>query len=148
MTQAMTLVTLTLAGRLCGIDAGDIRDVLRTQAVAPIPLAPPEVAGSLNLRGRIVTAIDLRRKLGLAAGERGTAPLSLVTERDGDLYALQADAVGEVLTLSRDAMAPNPPNLADCWARFSNGVHALDGGLLVVLDVGRLLAVAPPAAAR
>src|SRR4051812_34042909 len=78
-------LTLTVAGQLCGVPVLAVRDVLGAQAITRIPLAPQEVAGSLNLRGRIVTAIDLRRRLGLPTRAGGGA-MSVVVERDGELY--------------------------------------------------------------
>ena len=60
-------VMLTVAGQACGVPVATVRDILGEQAITRIPLAPPEIAGSLNLRGRIVTAVDLRRRLNLAA---------------------------------------------------------------------------------
>ncbi|HTW69244.1 MAG TPA: chemotaxis protein CheW, partial [Acetobacteraceae bacterium] len=106
------------------------------------PLAPPEIAGSLNLRGRIVTAIDLRRRLNLPPPAAGTVRMSVVAEQGGELYALLVDQVSEVMSLKASAFERNPPTLPPAWARFSNGVYRLQDRLLVVLDVGRLLDLA------
>ncbi len=141
-------LTLTVANQLCGVPVLAVRDVLGPQAITRIPLAPPEVAGSLNLRGRIVTAIDLRRRLGLpprpasedgSLGERGS--MSVVVERDGDLYSLLADQVGEVLVLPQADRAPNPPTLDPLWREVSVGVHRQDERLLIALDVERILTI-------
>ncbi|MDE2007576.1 MAG: chemotaxis protein CheW [Rhodospirillales bacterium] len=140
-------VTLTVAGQLCGIPVLAVRDVLADQAIARIPLAPPEIAGSLNLRGRIVTAIDLRRRLGLRPAEPGAKRMSAVTEQGGELYALLVDQVAEVMSLPASAFEANPPTLPPVWAEHSLGVYRLDGRLLVVLDVARLLAIEAPARA-
>jgi purine-binding chemotaxis protein CheW len=116
--------------------------VLGAQTITRIPLAPPEVAGSLNLRGRIVTAIDLRRRLGLPPrGEAQAGPMSVVVDRDGELYSLLADEVGEVLPLPRADRAPNPPTLDPHWHEISVGVHRMDDKLLIVLDVERILTI-------
>jgi len=133
------VLTLTVAGQLCGVPALAVRDVLGPQSITRIPLAPPEVAGSLNLRGRIVTAIDLRRRLHLAAWEAGAKPMSVVVEHQGELYSLLADNVGEVLSLNPAERAANPPTLDAAWKEVSLGVHRLGESLLVVLDVERLM---------
>lgn len=134
-------VTLTLAGQMCGVPVLAVRDVLGEQTIARIPLAPPEVAGSLNLRGRIVTAIDLRRRLRLPPAPPGTRRMSVVTEQGGELYALLVDQVAEVISLPGAAFEPSPPTLPAAWADYSRGVYRLEKTLLVVLDVERLLAV-------
>ncbi|MBW8268407.1 chemotaxis protein CheW [Caldovatus sp. SYSU G05006] len=134
-------LTLTVAGQSCAVPVLAVRDVLATQAITRIPLAPPEVAGSLNLRGRIVTAVDLRRRLGLPPREPGEAAMNVVVEQQGELYALLADAVGEVMPLPREGFAPNPPTLDPLWREISRGVHREDGRLLIVLEVERVLAI-------
>lgn len=143
-----TFVTLTVADQLCGIPVLGVRDVLGEQAITRIPLATREIAGSLNLRGRIVTAIDLRRRLGLAdpepnASGTGTARMSVVAEQGGELYALLVDSVAEVMTLPASAYEHNPPTLPPQWSEFSAGIYRLQDRLLVVLDVARLLALGP-----
>ena len=135
-------VTLTVAGQLCGIPVLGVRDVLADQAIARIPLAPGEVAGSLNLRGRIVTAIDLRRRLHLPPADPGARQMSVVTEQGGELYALLVDQVAEVMSLPGSAFEPCPPTLPAVWAEHSRGVFRLEGRLLVVLDVAHLLDIA------
>lgn len=117
-------VTLTVGGQLCGIPVLAVRDVLGPQAITRIPLAPPEVAGSLNLRGRIVTAIDLRRRLGV--GHAAAASMSVVVEHQGELYSLLVDNVGEVMRLEAEAREHNPPTLGTEWRSFSAGIFRLD----------------------
>ena len=137
-------VTLTLADQLCGVPVQSVRDILSEQVITRIPLAPPEIAGSLNLRGRIVTAIDLRRRLKLPPPAADQPRMSVVAEQGGELYALLVDQVSEVLTLRAGAFERNPPTLPPEWAAYSDGIYRLDGKLLVVLDDGRLLAVGEP----
>jgi purine-binding chemotaxis protein CheW len=137
---AEVFVTLTVAGQLCGIPVGMVRDVLGEQAITRIPLAPKEVAGSLNLRGRIVTAIDLRRRLGIEAGGNPDAkPMSVVVDQQGELYSLLVDGVGEVMTLDSAGLEENPPTLDPLWREVTRGVHRLEGKLMAVLEVERLL---------
>ncbi len=132
-------VTLMLADQLCGIPVLSVRDVLAGQPIARIPLAPPEVAGNLNLRGRIVTAIDLRRRLQLPPRPPGALPMSVVTEQGSELYALLVDQVCEVVTLRLADMEANPPTLPPVWAQHSRGIYPISQRLLVVLDVDGLL---------
>lgn len=134
------LVTLTVGNQLCGVPVLAVRDVLGEQVITRIPLAPPEIAGSLNLRGRIVTAIDLRQRLHLPPAPAGQKRMSVVAEQGGELYALLVDQVSEVMSLDAATFERNPPTLEKNWADFSTGIFRLDGRLLVVLDVSRLLA--------
>ena len=136
-----SFVTLTVAGQICGVPVLAVRDILDAQVITRIPLAPAEIAGSLNLRGRIVTAIDLRRRLGLAPAPAGVAQMSVVAEQGGELYALMVDQVSEVMRLPAGAFEPNPSTLPRSWAAFSDGIYRLEGRLMVVLDVERVLAL-------
>ncbi len=141
--SARSLVLLTVADQLCGVPVLSVRDILGDQPITRIPLAPPEIAGSLNLRGRIVTAIDLRRRLGVPPAPPGTPRMSVVTEQGGDLYALLVDQVSEVMTPPASAFERNPPTLPPAWAGFCDGIYRLQDRLMVVLDIGRILALSP-----
>ena len=136
-------VTLTVADQLCGVPALAVRDILGEQIITRIPMAPREVAGSLNLRGRIVTAVDLRRRLNLPDAPPGTPRMSVVAEQGGELYALLVDQVSEVISLPAAAFERNPPTLLPPWSDYSAGIFRLQNKLLVVLDTARLLALAP-----
>ena len=134
-------VTLTVADQLCGVPVLGVRDILGEHKITRIPLAPSEIAGSLNLRGRIVTAVDLRRRLHLPEPAPGTPRMSVVAEQGGELYALLVDQVSEVMSLKASSFERNPPTLPPEWAQFSSGIYRLDNRLLVVLDVAKLLAL-------
>jgi purine-binding chemotaxis protein CheW len=134
-------VTLTVADQLCGVPVLSARDILGEHAITRIPLAPREIAGSLNLRGRIVTAIDLRERLHLPPPPADQPRMSVVAEQGGELYALLVDQVSEVMSLRASAFERNPSTLPQTWAAFSNGIYRLENRLLVVLDVGKLLAL-------
>lgn len=132
-------VTMTIADQLFGIPVLQVQDVLGRQRITRIPLAPPEVAGSLNLRGRIVTAIDVRLRLGLPERSQDMSSMSIVVDHKGELYSLMVDSVGEVLSLSPDTYERNPATLDPRWRELSNGIYRLNNQLLVVLDVSKLL---------
>jgi purine-binding chemotaxis protein CheW len=138
---AATFVTMTVRGQLCGIPVPSVRDIIVTQAMTRIPLAPPEIAGSLNLRGRIVTAIDLRRRLGLPPRTDGPPGMSVVVERQGELYSLVVDTVREVIAFDSHRLEPNPSTLGATWRDFSTGIYRLQADLLVVLNTERLLTI-------
>ena len=140
-------LTIMVAEQTFGVPALLVHDVLGPQRITRVPLAPPEVAGSLNLRGRVVTAIDLRLCLRLPKRPAELAGMSIVVEQDGELYSLIVDQVGEVLNLSDAAFERSPATLDACWRELALGVHRLDSQLLVLLDVARLLAFPQSAAA-
>ena len=136
-------VTFTTAGQLFGLPIGRVQDVFKPSQITRVPLAGPEIAGVLNLRGRIVTAIHLRNRLDLASGARDETeqkPLMAIgIECAAESFGLLVDMVGEVLKLPEGELEANPINLDRKLARVSDGVFRLDGHLLVVLDVDRVL---------
>ena len=132
-------VSITIADQLFGIPVLIVHDVLGPQRITRIPLAPPEVAGSLNLRGRIVTAIDVRTRLGLERRPAENPGMSVVVEHASESYSLMVDSVGEVLTLPTSEFQRNPPTLDARWRDVSMGIFRLNQELLVILDVDRLL---------
>ena len=104
-------VTMTVAGQSFGIPVLKVQDVLGPQRIAHVPLAPPEILGSLNLRGRIVTAIDVRTRLAMPARGDGEQSMSVVVEHEGELYSLVIDKVGEVMTLPASDYERTPSTL-------------------------------------
>ncbi len=137
-------LTMQIEGQWCGIPVLKVQDVLGRQRKTRVPLAPPEIAGALNLRGRIVTSIDLRIRLGMTPKAEGDTEMSVVVEEGGELYSLLVDGVGEVLNLPHTAYEKNPPTLDPRLRDMANGIYRLEDKLLVVLDVSRLLAIGTP----
>jgi purine-binding chemotaxis protein CheW len=132
-------LTILIAGQIFGIPVLQVQDVLGAQKVTRIPLARPEVAGSLNLRGRIVTAIDVRCRLNLPPREEKAREMSVVVEHDGELYSLIIDQVGDVMALNDADFENNPATLDALWRSISAGIYRLEKQLLVVIDVPKLL---------
>ena len=137
--ETQDFVTMLIAEQWFGIPVLGVQEVLGQQDIARVPLAPSEVAGSLNLRGRIATAIEKRKKLGLPQREESASDMSIVVDRKGELYSLVIDSVGEVLTVARSDFERNPPTLEASIREISQGIYRLEDKLLVVLDVERLL---------
>jgi purine-binding chemotaxis protein CheW len=132
-------VTMSIGGQLFGIPVLKVQDVLGPQTITRVPLAPIEVAGSLNLRGRIVTAVDVRLRLGLPKRDGDKPAMSVVVEHENELYSLLVDSVGEVLSLESRDYQRNPPTLNPRLREFSDGIYRLNDSLLVVLSVSSLL---------
>ena len=132
-------VTAQIGGELIGLPILRVQDVFIPEAPTRVPLAPPEIAGVLNLRGRIVTLIDMRRRLGLAPSAGDIARMAIGVEARGESYGLLIDGIGEVLRLDDEAREPNPVNLDPRLARVSAGIHRLDDQLLMLIDVDRVL---------
>ena len=132
-------VTATVGGQLFGLPIARVQDVFVLDRLTRVPLAAPEIAGVLNLRGRIVTAIDRRCRLGLPRRDDTKPPMAVGIECKGESYGLLIDTVGEVLKLDDNAREANPVNLDTRLAQISAGVHRLDGQLMVILDVDYVL---------
>jgi purine-binding chemotaxis protein CheW len=133
-------VTVYIGEQMFGMAVCDIHDVFSPQAITPVPLSVTEVAGVLNLRGRIVTAIDARARLGLPPNENEDhAVMAVGIEKGGESYGLIIDRVGEVLRLPDSDFEPTPANLDPRWQAVIAGVYRLKDRLLMILDIGRML---------
>ena len=140
-------VTMTVEGQLFGIPVLSVQDVLAKQTIANVPLAHPVVAGLINLRGRIVTAVDLRRRMGLKDRPADANSMNVVVEHGPELYSLIIDSIGDVLTVPSDKFERNLATLDPLWRSFADGIYRLEDKLLVILDIGRLLDFAEAEAA-
>lgn len=141
--DSLDYVTVRIGGQLLGLPIERVRDVFIANRITVVPGAPPDIVGLLNLRGRIVTAICLRSRLGCPAGETGAAGRGELTaiglDHRGEAYGLIVDAVGEVVRLDRSSFEPLPANLDPTWAALAAGVHRLPGSLLLILDLDAIL---------
>jgi purine-binding chemotaxis protein CheW len=134
-------ITAMVAGQMFGLPILRVQDVFAPERLTRVPLASPEVAGLLNLRGRIVTLIDMRKRLGLTGEESEYATMAIGVESAGESYGLLVDSVGEVLTIDDAAREANPVNLDPRLAQVSGGIFRLEHQLLVLIDVDRVLSI-------
>lgn len=139
MGKTNDFLTIFIGGQMFGIPILQVQDVLGQQKVTKIPLAPAQVSGALNLRGRIVTAIDVRTCLDLEEAPADSKKMSVVVETDHELYSLIIDQVGDVLSLYEEDYESTPATLDPTWRSVSLGVYRLEGKLLIILDVPKLL---------
>lgn len=133
------LVTVAIAGRYFGVPLARVTHVFVPDRLSPVPLAPADIAGLTNRRGRIVTALDLRVRLGLPMRPPGAPMIAVGVEQGGELYGLIADEAFEAMWTAPSDLKPAPANLDARWAGLSAGLCRLNDGLLTVLDVDRVL---------
>jgi purine-binding chemotaxis protein CheW len=132
-------VTVMVGEQMFGLPINRVHDVFIASALTGVPLAPREIMGLLNLRGRVVTAMCLRRRLGLPDRDSSDREMAVGIEHHGESYGLLVDSVGEVMKLTPDTREPNPVHMDQRWVKLSRGVHRLDGKLLIILDVEAVL---------
>ena len=133
-------VTFTVGGNLFGVPVLRVQDTLIPDRIATVPLAPPEIRGSINLRGRIVTVIDMRIRLGLPeTGRPKNGGMGVTVESGAELYTLLVDSVGDVITLPSELREANPNTLDPLWRDLAGGTYRLANSLMVVLEIDRVL---------
>ena len=132
-------VTVMLGEQMFGLPIERVQDVFVPDRMTQVPLAPPEVTGILNLRGRIVTAIDMRARLDLPRRPESEPVMAIGIDLRGESYGLLVDSVGEVIRVDAGAAEPRPANLDARLARVAAGVIRLENQLMVILDVDRVL---------
>lgn len=132
-------VSFWVGDQLLGIPVQVVQEVLNPQTIAPTPLARAEVAGLLNLRGQIVTAFNLRHRLGISQPLDGKPFMNVVVRHKGESFSLLVDEVGDVIRLNEETIEPPPRTLESRWRSVTRGVSRLEDRLLVILDVGAVL---------
>lgn len=136
------LVSVKVGGQTFGVPVLCVQDVIAETVINRVPLSPPEVAGSLNLRGRIVTAIDMRCRLRMPPRAPDDPFMNVIVEHNGELYALLVDDVGDVLWLEPSEYETGPVTLSPHWRSVCSGLYRLDGELLLVLNIEHVLTLA------
>ena len=137
--ETRQFVTMFIDDQLFGVPTQQIQDAHVLTEITPVPLAPPEIAGVLNIRGKIVTAINLRMRLGLPGDQSGKGTMSILVEHEHDLYSLMIDSVRDVVDLPNSAQEQVPINLNRNWRDVAESVYRLDGELMIETSVPRLL---------
>jgi purine-binding chemotaxis protein CheW len=134
-------VTVMVGEQMFGLPIDRVHDVFIASALTGVPLAPREIVGLLNLRGRVVTAMCLRRRLGLSDCNNDGRNMAVGLEHQGESYGLLVDQVGEVMKLTAETHEPNPVHMDPRWVKLSRGVHRLEDKLLIILDVDAVLSL-------
>ncbi|QYZ65057.1 MAG: chemotaxis protein CheW [Gammaproteobacteria bacterium (ex Lamellibrachia satsuma)] len=137
--SVLQLVTFRLKDESYGINVMKVQEVLRVTEIAPVPGAPPFVLGIINLRGNVVTVIDTRSRFGLPSAELDDSSRIVIIESEKQVVGILVDAVAEVVELNEDEVdaAPNVGN--DESSRYIQGVATRENGLLILVDLNKLL---------
>jgi len=138
------LATFTVDGRFLGIDVTRVREVLRPQALTRVPLAPSQIAGLVNLRGEIVTALDLRVALGRRQRGPGERPMNVVVTTEHGPLSMLVDTVSDVLEIDEGAFERPPSTLRGPARDLIRGAYKLDGRLLLGLDLDAAIGTTSP----
>lgn len=142
------LCTFKLDNLTLGLDVLDVQEVIRYQEMTHIPHAPAVVRGLINLRGEIVTALDMRRCFSLPPSLDDLEPTNIVVRCGGDLMSFLVDRVGDVIDLEDADLEPVPQTLRAEVRSLLKGVYQLEEGLVMVVDLEACAGVPSPAAAR
>jgi len=129
--------TFRLDGTFFGIDILQVQEIIRRLSFTRIPLAPPLIEGLVNLRGQIVTAIDMRLRLGLPPRQADKEPTHVVVRTDDGAASLLVDEIGDMMELSEDTFEVPPDTVHGAARDLITGVYKLEHGLLLVLDINK-----------
>jgi purine-binding chemotaxis protein CheW len=133
--------TFRVDGQLFGVEVGRVQEVIRYQPMTPVPLAAPAVAGLINLRGQVVTAIELRKQLGMAPRAADQLPLNVVVRVGDEAVSLLVDSIGDVVDTSAEQFELPPETLSSPARDLISGAYKLDGRLLLAINVDRAVSV-------
>jgi purine-binding chemotaxis protein CheW len=139
MSDSSQYCTFYLEDYFFGIGVQLVQEVIRFQEMTPIPLAPEYIEGFINLRGQIVTAVDLRRRLGYPTRDDDKRPMNVIVNSQGEPISLLVDRIGDVLEVDQSLFEPPPDTLKGTTRDVVDGVYKLEGQLLLVLDINRVL---------
>ena len=133
-TSASQLCTFFLDNQMFGVDVQCVQEVIRYQEMTDVPLAPDAVCGLINLRGQIVTAIDLRKRLQLPERPEGQLPMNVVVRGDDGAISLLVDQIGDVQEIDEDNFEPPPDTLRGISRSLVRGAYKMKDRLLLILD--------------
>lgn len=139
--KLLQFATFYLGSELFGINILQVQEILLNQTITPVPLAEDFILGLIGLRGQIVTAVDLKRRLGLSQGETIREPYQIVVTTSDSIASLQVDRIGDVLEIETKQFRPPPDSLKDIEARYLEGVSMLKDEILAVLNIAAVLDV-------
>jgi purine-binding chemotaxis protein CheW len=142
MAETCQFCTFFLDKLLFGVELQGVQEVLRSLDVTRVPLAPPVVSGLVNLRGQIITAVDLRRQLDFSKRETDDPPMNVVVRSDDGAVSLMVDSIGEVIEVEESSFERPPETLRGKVRSMILGVHKLDDRLLHVLDIPKACQIA------
>jgi purine-binding chemotaxis protein CheW len=131
--------TFFVDGLYFGVDVLDVQEVLRHQEMTPVPNAHAVITGLINLRGQIVTAFDMRRRLGVAGALTERPPMNFVIRTEDGAVSLLVDEIGDVIEVRQEDFEPPPKTVSEIARDVIEGVYKLDGRLLLVLSTKRVL---------
>lgn len=141
MADERQFCTFHLRDLFFGLDVLQVQEIIRSQPMTRVPLAPAVVCGLINLRGQIVTALDLRRRLDLPDRPADQLPVNVVVQSADGAISLLVDEIGDVLSVSdRDFERP-PETLRGTARELIQGAYKLDGRLLLILDIARTVSL-------
>jgi purine-binding chemotaxis protein CheW len=129
------LSTFFIDGYRFGVEVATVQEVIRYQPMTRVPLAPPALSGLINLRGQVITAVDLRRRLALPDRAAGELPMDVIVRTKDGLVSLLVDRIGDVVEVSEEAFEEPPETLLGIARELIRGAYKLDGALLLSLDV-------------
>jgi len=139
MASSQQFCTFFLEGHVFGTPVPKVQEVIQHQEMTRVPLAPAVVSGMINLRGQIVAAIDLRRRLGLADRPAGQLPMNVVVRTHDGAVSLLVDEIGDVIEVEEEAFESPPETLQGFAREVVRGVYKLSGRLLLALDIDRIV---------
>lgn len=139
MAEEKQCCTFFLDGLFFGVGVQKVQEVIRFQEMTRVPQAPPVVGGLINLRGQIVTALDLRRRLELREREAGQRPMNVVVRTDDGVVSLLVDEIGDVVEVDQESFEPPPETLRGVARELVLGVYKLKDRLLLLLDTERVV---------
>ncbi len=143
MNATGIFATFTVDGLLFGVPAAEVMELTHRRELTRVPLAPPTVEGLMNLRGQIIAAVEMRRRLELRPRPAAEAPRNVVLRTAGGPVSLLVDQIGEVIELGEDTFEPVPETLRGIARELVRGVYKLPGRLLLILDPHKVLDLPP-----